>query len=153
IDAPTPLDYGTRKAELPEGALFGEWSCLYGTARSATVVANRPCLVVEMLRNILTFVLKDEKYRQQKRQEYVQSVLANHLSSLPFFTDLTPEQLDEVRRGVELESYHDGEVIFDKGDPPECMYIVRRGLVKVLLNDWPLLSPEDVRDWPALERL
>src|SRR5262245_35943697 len=31
VDAPTTIDYGTRKADLPEGALFGEWSCLYGT--------------------------------------------------------------------------------------------------------------------------
>jgi len=153
VDAPTAVDYGTRKAELPEGALFGEWSCLYGTARSATVVANRPVYVVEMLRNILGFVLKDEGYKREKRQEYVQSVLANHLSNLPFFAELTAEELEEVRAGVELESYRDGQVIFDKGDPPDCMYIVRRGLVKVLLNDWPLLSAEDVRDWSAIERL
>lgn len=153
IDAPATVDYGTRKAELPEGALFGEWSCLYGTARSATVVASRPIYVVEMLRNILTFVLKDEGYRKQKREEYKQNVLGNHLSNLSFFADLTPAQLDEVRQGVELESFRDGQVIFDKGDPPDCMYIVSRGLVKVLLNDWPLLSPEDVRDWAALERL
>ncbi|MGL4551478.1 MAG: hypothetical protein ACRC33_09850, partial [Gemmataceae bacterium] len=153
IDAPTPVDYGTRRAELSEGALFGEVSCQYGTPRSATIVAARDCYVLEMLRNILGFVLKDEKYRARMRVNYVAGVLQNHLAGLSFLADLTPEQLAEVREGVTLESYKDGQVIFDRGDAPDYLYIVRRGLVKVLLNDWPLLTADDIRDPAKLKFL
>lgn len=146
IDAPTVVDYGTRKADLPEGALFGEWSCQYGTPRSATIVAARDCYVLEMLRNILNFVLKDEKFKAKVKQNYVSGVLQNHLAGLSFLADLTQEQLAEIREKVGLESYKDGQVIFDRGDPSDCLYIVRRGLVKVLVNDWPLLTTDDIKD-------
>src|SRR5207302_6192653 len=53
IDAPVGVDYETRRASLYAGELFGEMSCLYRTPRSATVVAERDCYVVEMLRNVL----------------------------------------------------------------------------------------------------
>lgn len=153
IDAPVSVDYGTRKATLPEGALFGEWSCLYGTPRSATIVATRDCHVVEMLRNILDFVLKDPTYQAEVRENYVRNILNNHLAGLSFLADLRPEELAEVRQWVELKSYRDGQVIFDRGDPSDCLYIVRRGLVKVLLNDWPLLTADDVRDLGKLAPL
>src|SRR5262249_33301182 len=150
VDAGTSLDYGTRKASLPEGSLFGQWSCIYGTARSATIVAERHCYVLEMLRNVLDGILGDKQFQEDTDKEYVESVLQNHLAGLSIFSELTPEQLAEVRAGVELVRCNDGQVVFDKGDESDCMYIVRRGLVKALLNEWPLLGVEDVRDWKAL---
>src|SRR5205807_2429412 len=53
IDGPTEIDYGTRTAVMREGEIFGEMSCLYRTPRSATVIADRDCYMLEMLRNIL----------------------------------------------------------------------------------------------------
>ncbi len=153
IDAPTVVDYGTRKAEMPDGALFGEWSCQYGTPRSATIVAAREIYVVEMLRNILEFVLKDPTYQKETQEAYRKNVLDSHLASLSFLASLTPEQIQEVRAGAELKSYRDGEVVFDRGEPSDCLYIVRRGIVKVLINDWPLLTNDDVLDGPKLAAL
>jgi Fe-S-cluster-containing hydrogenase component 2/CRP-like cAMP-binding protein len=150
VDAGTTLAYGTRKATLEPGALFGQWSCIYGTPRSATVVAQRHCYVLEMLRNVLDSILGDKQFQEDTDKEYVASVLENHLAGLSIFSGLTAEQLADVRAGVELMRYSDGQIIFDKGGESDCMYIVRRGLVKVLLNEWPLLSIEDVLDWQAL---
>src|SRR5260370_571260 len=65
IDAPTDVEYASRRATLCEGDLFGEVSCLYGTPRSATIVASRDCYMVEMLRNIVDQLLGDKKYREK----------------------------------------------------------------------------------------
>jgi Fe-S-cluster-containing hydrogenase component 2 len=150
VDPATTLQHGTRKATLPEGKLFGQWSCIYGTPRSATVVAERDCYVLEMLRNVLDSILGDKQFQEDTDREYVSGILDNHLPGLEIFSDLTAEQLAEVRQGVELARYSDGQIVFDKGDESDCMYIVRRGVVKVLLNEWPLLADGDVLDWQAL---
>jgi CRP-like cAMP-binding protein/Fe-S-cluster-containing hydrogenase component 2 len=135
VDAPTTVAYGTRKAALAEGSLFGQWSCIYGTPRSATIVAERHCYVLEMLRNVLDSILRDAQFQEDTDREYVQSVLQNHLAGLPLFRDLTPEQLAEVRAQVRLKRLAEGQVVCRKGDPSDCIYIVRRGVVKVLLDD------------------
>src|SRR5436190_9871617 len=148
-----PVAYGTRKATIPEGKRFGDWSCVYGPPRSATIIADRTCYLIEMLRNVLDQVLKDKSYQESADREYKESLLANHLVNLEIFSDLSAEQVAEVQAGVELERLHDGQVIFDKGAESDCMYIVRRGLVKVLDNEWPLLGAEDVRSWTKLAAL
>jgi len=146
IDAPTVVDYGTRKAEMPEGTLFGEWSCQYGTPRSATIAAAREIYVVEMLYNVLDFVFKDAEYQKDTQEAYKKNILDGHLANLSFLSDLKPEQLEEVRLAAELCSFRDGQIVFDRGDAPDHFYIVRRGIIKVLINDWPLLTNDDFVD-------
>lgn len=144
VDAPTTVDYGTRKATMPEGSLFGQWSCIYGTPRSATIAAGRPIYVLEMLRNVLEQILRDKQFQEDTDKEYVESVLQNHLAGLPIFRELTPGQLAEVRAGVRLKRFKEGEVIFARGDASDCMYIVRRGVVKVLLDHGRITGSENI---------
>jgi Fe-S-cluster-containing hydrogenase component 2/CRP-like cAMP-binding protein len=150
IDAPTGVDYRVMKARLFEGDLFGEISCMYGTPRSATVVADRPLYVLEMLRNVLDEITGDAQFQARMDRVYTERVLEGHLAGLSLFLNLKEEDLQVFRRRVELVRLRDGQVICDKGGPSDCVYIVRRGLVKVLLNEWPLLAGADVRDWKAL---
>ena len=79
----------TRHATLHEGELFGEMSCMYGSPRSATIVAAGDCFVLEMLRNILDEIQGDEGYRAHVDGIYRERVLQNHLRRLPIFSDLT----------------------------------------------------------------
>src|SRR5262245_56221285 len=53
IGGPKTASYDVNTAELVEGDLFGEMSCLFRTPRSATVKAERDCYMLEFLRNIL----------------------------------------------------------------------------------------------------
>jgi CRP-like cAMP-binding protein/Fe-S-cluster-containing hydrogenase component 2 len=135
VDAPTTIDQRSRKATMNEGSLFGQWSCIYGTPRSATIVADRDCYVLEMLRNVLDSILRDKQFQEDTDKEYRESVLQNHLAGLSFFGDLAPEQFAAIREGIGLKRYKDGEAIFERGDESTSMYIVRRGVVKVLVND------------------
>ena len=69
LDASTTIDLALRKATMNEGSLFGQWSCTNGTVRSATIVADRDCYVLEMLRNILEKILADKQYQEDTDKE------------------------------------------------------------------------------------
>jgi CRP-like cAMP-binding protein len=150
IDAPTEVSYDSRQATLYEGDLFGEQSCLYGTPRSATIVAERDCYVLEMLRNILDQIQGDKAYRAEMDAVYKTRILKDHLRNLPLFSDLTDEQLAGIRDKVDVIRYKDGQLIYDEHDQSDSMYILRSGLVKVMKNVSSLLVEEDVLDWPKL---
>lgn len=153
IDGPTDISYETRQAALRDGELFGEMSSLYGTPRSATVVASRDIYVLEMLRNILDEVKRDPAFQKRMDDVYKARVLQVHLANLPIFRDLPEEQLARVRDSVELVRFKDGDVICDENEPSDSMYIIRSGLVKVLKHATSLLAPGDVADWARLTTL
>jgi CRP-like cAMP-binding protein len=150
IDAPTDIDYDSRHAVLYEGDLFGEQSCLYDTPRSATIVAERDCYVLEMLRNILDQIQGDKAYRAEMDRVYKDRILKHQLRNLPLFSELTDEQYDRLRDRVELIRYKDGQLIYDEHDCSDGLYVLRGGLVKVMKNVSSLLVEEDVLDWPKL---
>jgi CRP-like cAMP-binding protein len=150
IDGPTDVPYDTRKATLYEGELCGEMSCLYGTPRSATMVADTECYALEMLRNILDLVQKDEGYKAKTDEIYKKRVLGIHLRRLSIFSDLTDEQFAPIRDGVELIRCEAGELICDENDRSDSIYIIRSGLVKVMKNATSLLAASDISDWKDL---
>jgi CRP-like cAMP-binding protein len=150
VDGPMTLNYDSLRAPLKEGELFGEMSCMYRTPRSATVVARRECYVIEILRNILDQIQKDPVYKARTDEIYKKRVFELQLRKLSVFSDLTDQEFNEVRDGVELESVEPGTLICDEHDRSDSMYIVRSGLVKVMKNVSALLGPEDVPDWGVL---
>src|SRR5260370_6646530 len=106
-------------------------SCMYRTPRSATIVANRECFAIEMLRNILDAIQKDPAYKARADEVYKKRVFELQLRKLSIFSDLTDEEFDDVREGVELISVDPGTLVCDEHDRSDGMYIVRSGMVKV----------------------
>ncbi len=151
-DGPSDIDYGSREAPMFEGDVFGEMSCMTLAPRSATVITDTNCYMLEFLRNIFDQIQRDPGYKEKMDKIYADRVLSTHLDRLRFFQGLTRDQLQIVRRGVELESREPGEVICDEGDPSDCVYIVRTGLVQVLVNVNVGIRAEQVGDFPHLAR-
>ena len=162
-EVPGMTEYGQVKGRLRTGSVFGDWSCIYGVPRAATIRADRDLLVLEMLRNVLDKVLSNPRYQEQARQEYIERTLLGHLAGLPVFRSLTTDDLARIQQAafdantpaeekIELRQCRDGEIVFDKGDAPEALYIVQRGLVKVLASIWPLLAADDILDAPRLAK-
>jgi CRP-like cAMP-binding protein/Fe-S-cluster-containing hydrogenase component 2 len=150
IDGPRDIDYQTLQSSLGEGELFGEMSCLYRRPRSATVVAARDCYMLEMLRNILDQLQKDPAYKAQTDELYKKRVFELHVRQLSLFRDLTSEQFEEFRKGLDLVIYEPGQLIFDEHERPDSMYIIRSGLVRVVKKVSALLSADNVRSWKSL---
>lgn len=137
---------------LFEGEVFGEMSCLYRTPRSATIIADADCWMLEFLRNIFDRMLsnRNKAFKEQIDAAYRKRVLDLQLRAIPLFRDLPESVIDFLRRRVELKEFAPGELIWDEHDEPDCMYIVRSGFVQVKKNVSYLLGTEAVRDWAGL---
>jgi CRP-like cAMP-binding protein len=131
-DGPADIPLDTRRSPMFEGELFGEMSCMSRAPRSATVIADRDCYLLEMLRNILDMVRKDEGYKERTDQVYRTRALDDHLRKLAVFSSLDDGQFERLRRQVELATFEPGQVVFHQGDAADCLYVIRSGLVQVV---------------------
>src|SRR5207253_5502528 len=156
IDGPVDLDYDTREAAIFEGEVLGEMSCLYHTPRSATVVADRDCYALEILRNVLDAMLtnRNRAFKERIDNTYRQRVLQMHLRNVPIFRDLPNDAFEQVQAalasGAELVSLAPGTLVCDEHEHADCMYIIRSGFVKVMKHVSALFSEDQITDWPAL---
>jgi CRP-like cAMP-binding protein/formate hydrogenlyase subunit 6/NADH:ubiquinone oxidoreductase subunit I len=131
IDAPVDLLYSNPVAALGPGDLFGEMTCMSFYPRSATVRAKTPCVMLEMLRNVLDVLQKNKTFRAQLEAEYRRRALVTHLRSVPVFSTVSEEFIHELRERVALQRFAPGQVICREDDPADAFYLVRMGFVKV----------------------
>ena len=131
IDGPVDLPMDNPTAELHEGDLFGEMTCMSLYPRSATVVAATDCVMFEMLRNVLDIIQRNKTMRAELEAKYKKRALDDHLRSVPMFKDISQDFIDELRNKIELIRYSKGDVICRQGDIAESFYLVRIGFVKV----------------------
>lgn len=131
IDAPVDLPYDNPVAELEEGDLFGEMTCMNQYPRSATVRAKTDCVMLEMLRNVLDVLQRNKTFRSKVDQTYRKRALASQLRSIPMFSTVTPDFIAFLRDRVELRRYGPGQVICRQGEPSHSFFLVRIGFVKV----------------------
>ncbi|HEY2930522.1 MAG TPA: cyclic nucleotide-binding domain-containing protein [Acidobacteriota bacterium] len=134
VDATVDLPLDNPVAQLREGDLFGEMTCLNFYPRSATARAAEDCVVLEMLRNVLQILQKNRQFKAQLDAAYRQRALDNHLRSVPMFRNLSLEFIDYLRDRVELLRFEPGEVICRQGDVSESFFLLRIGHVKVTQN-------------------
>jgi len=131
IDAPVDLPYDNPIAQLNEGDLFGEMTCMSFYPRSATVRARTDCVMLEMLRNVLDVMQKNKTFRAQLEANYRGRALGTHLRSVPIFSTLSEDFVDLLRDRVELVRFAPGQLICEEGAPADAFYLVRIGFVKV----------------------
>ncbi len=134
IDAPVDLEYGNPMAELGEGELFGEMTCMSFYPRSATVRAIEDTEVLEMLRNVLHMLQKNKRFRGELERRYRDRALATHLASVPMFASVTPDFIRQLQDRVSLLHYEPGQVICRQGEDADSFFLVRIGFVKVTQN-------------------
>ena len=148
IDAPVGLKKSTHfEADLHEGQLFGEMSCLNRSPRSATVVATRECYLLEILRNVLDMLHKDPKFKARIDADYRQRVLQSEVRRLQHFGDvfdrMSPDEFEAVKQDIELVEYPAGAVLLEEGTPSDAIYIIRSGLAKVIKSGgYTLFAPQ-----------
>jgi len=131
IDAPIDLEYDNPIAQLGPGDLFGEMTCMSLYPRSATVRAVEETVVLEMLRNVLSVLQRNRRFKAQLDETYRQRALETHLRSVPIFDGVTDDFLRQLATRTELVRFEPGQIIFRQGDPAESFYLVRIGFVKV----------------------
>lgn len=142
----------TKMAPLHEGDLFGEMSCINRAPRSATVVAENDCYMLEMLRNVLDMLHGDPAYKERMDAVYKKRILEGHIRRLSIFEDLTDNEFATLRDNIELTEVATGGLIFEQFDSSESFFVIRSGLVKVVINAWTQLREQEFSagQWPAL---
>jgi Fe-S-cluster-containing hydrogenase component 2/CRP-like cAMP-binding protein len=87
-------------AELGEGDIFGEMTCMSLYPRSATVRAKTDCVMLEMLRNVLDVIQRNKTLRAELEKNYRKRALEDHLRTVPMFSGLSAEFIDHLARSV-----------------------------------------------------
>lgn len=117
-----------------EDVILGEMTCLNSYPRSATVVAIEPSTVVEIRRNVLYMIRRNEVSREFLDRVYRDRSLQGQIASLPIFEGLSEEERREaaefLRDRVGLISVEPGQTIFRQDETADAVYINRLGFVK-----------------------
>ena len=113
---------------LGAGEFFGELGLISGRRRSSTVRAGANCVLVESPRRaMLKLVASVEAIRKRVDETFLKRAVRAYLAPM-----LPEEELAElVTSGVEVRRYGGSEVLFKEGDPPDGLYLLRRGSVMV----------------------
>ena len=131
IDASIDLQYGTLAATLGPGNVFGEMSCLNLAPRSATVVANTECVMLEILRNMYAELEKGKTFKERQTKIYKERALDNHLRNSWLLEGVPQETINKLKEVAELVTFAPGKAIFTEGDASDGMYLIRRGQVRI----------------------
>ena len=119
----------------PEDLILGEMSCLNHYPRSATVVALQAGEVLELNRNVLYMLQRNQQSRAILDRAYRSRALDSELKNMTIFRGLTEEERkacsELLRDRAELVRVDRGQVIFRQGDYATDFFKVRLGFVKV----------------------
>ncbi|KAI0985066.1 hypothetical protein GJ496_010837 [Pomphorhynchus laevis] len=106
---------------------FGELALLYNQSRSATVQA--------VTRGIL-WVIEGRAFRKLIRNVAIQTrtLYTSFLDNVVLFEELNEQERFKLADALSLAYYNDGECIFNQGELASCMYFVKEGSVRIVMN-------------------
>lgn len=118
----------TKKIPLNKGAFFGEMGLLSGRRRTATVIAETNCVLMETPRNsMLRLISAVDSVRTQIDNWFIKNAISTYISPM-----LSPEAIDVlIASGIEKRRYQTNEVLFNDGDEADGFYLVRNGSLTV----------------------
>jgi Fe-S-cluster-containing hydrogenase component 2/CRP-like cAMP-binding protein len=152
VDAPVAIDMKGRCGSLLPGDLFGEMSCMNRAPRSATVIVENECYILEMARSVFESLHGDAQFQKQLDEVYRERLLVTFLERLSIFEGVENRLIEPLRSVAELQTFPAGAVVFEQDDSPDAVYIIRSGLAKVIENVGAKLRERDFADhhWSAL---
>lgn len=120
------------RAFLEEEEIFGEAAALSRYPRSATVIADTPCELVEIrVQGLRTLMSKSPAFKRFVEDRYRERMLEGQLRSIPLFQECDQEFIDDFIRSAELRAYEPSQIVARQGDPADAFYIVRSGFIKI----------------------
>jgi Fe-S-cluster-containing dehydrogenase component/CRP-like cAMP-binding protein len=98
---------------LEPGHIFGEMAAITRTPHRFSVVADSPCIAVEIRWQGLRLLRKDPKFRAYLDDRYRQSGLEMHLRETKLFRFLDEETIQKVVKATKLDSFGELEWFAD----------------------------------------
>ncbi len=126
---------GAASIELPSGGTisitpgnyFGEMGLLSGRRRAATVhVAEEGIFLETPRKQMLKLMSSVQSVKDNLDRAFMQRALETSI-----FPEADPKFLRELVTQCKQKLFKKGEVLFKEGDPGDCLYVIRKGSVKV----------------------
>ncbi len=116
---------------LEAGRFFGEMSLLSGRRTTATVLAGRGCVLIETpRRTMLKLIASSDEVSKQIDNAFVRNAIISYIGPM-----MTPAAIDALLEGgVQLKRFNAKQVVFNAGDDPDGLYLIRRGSVEVSIQ-------------------
>ena len=112
---------------LKQGQFFGEMGLLSGRRRTGTVRAGENCVLIEAPRRaMLKLIASVESVRQT-----MDGVALRRAVRAQIAPGISEEELDEMVQGASIKNYAAGKTIFNAGNDPDGLYLIRKGSVTV----------------------
>ena len=128
-------DRGLAPQALGPGDVFGVDTCVNFYPREATVRAEEPCVVLEMLRSVLDTIREAGSAGGRIEALYRERAIRTTLHLTPLFQDLPAAGLDALAAQATLLTTDADEVregvIFSEGAPADAVYVMRAGTIKL----------------------
>lgn len=116
-----------RRIRLGAGEFFGEMSLISGRRRSATTIAGPGCVLIETPRRSMNKLINSVHAVQRVIDE---TFILRAIQSR--FAPGTPaDRLRDVVASARLERFRAGEVLFEEGEPGDCLHLVRVGSLTI----------------------
>ncbi|HVO26555.1 MAG TPA: cyclic nucleotide-binding domain-containing protein [Candidatus Margulisiibacteriota bacterium] len=119
------------ETHLKPGDFFGLDTCLNFYPREATVRADEPCVVIEMLRSVFDVIRKGSAAAKQARKHYFTWSIRGTLERHSLFDQLSSAQLDDLAAAAELSQLKSGNLVFSEGETADAIFVIRTGMVKI----------------------
>jgi len=121
---------------LGEGDFLGEFGFFMDQKRHATVKALAECEILEITRNELKEMMKTHpRVKEVLQGLFRQRVLDLFLALSPMFSLLTPVEREEILKRFRSRKVPEGTLLFKGGDPPDSLYLIRRGEVEIFTRN------------------
>jgi cAMP-dependent protein kinase regulator len=119
-------------AQLSEGSFFGEMALLQDTARTASVISEEFCEVLELTKELLEgIVSRHPSVAKALRDFYKQRLLRTATAVHPFFQPFTPPERQVIISRFRARAFEANEVVIKEGESGQGLFILLSGSLEV----------------------
>ncbi len=109
------------------GEFFGEVSLISGRRRSATARAGKGCVLIETPRRTMNKLINSvDAVKRVVDEAFIMSLIRSR-----FAPDTPSEKLADIASAATIERFRAGEVLFEEGEPGDCVHLVRVGSLTI----------------------
>jgi CRP-like cAMP-binding protein/thioredoxin reductase/Fe-S-cluster-containing dehydrogenase component len=123
----TEQEQQERRFSLGAGQFFGEMGLVSGRRRAATVIAGPDCVLIETPRTSMNKLLKSAP--EVKR--VIDEAFILRKLQIAFTPGIPVADLQELARAAVIETYRQGETLFEQEAPSNGVHFIRLGSVTV----------------------
>ncbi len=121
---------GLGKVTLNKGAFFGEMGLVSGRRRTASVIAEDGCIVLEVSRRaMLKLIATSDGVRKAIDARFIMNSLVTYIGNI-----FSLEELELMSKTIEIKRFNAKVTIFKEGDVSDGLYLVRSGSLAVSKN-------------------